>query len=802
MRFFLLLFFSLSAFAGTRPPIPRASLVAPVIVDGQNREQAWVFPDKDEEQFLVEAAPLLQSLAPELVLEKLQSLRAKTEAKGVIRLRRLRDVGLSPRFDSVTLELIVSVPPQAKRILTKNIVSREESVTGNTYRSAPVSGYLNLRTSQPFQYPATGKSSRLPFTGNLDFAGNVQSWVLDSGTTYSEHDPHPWKRDDTALIKDFEEKMIRSTVGDQVTPSVAYLSGRNLGGVGITRVFAIQPNSTTQPLSRTELLLKRPSTVEVIVNGTVQNQLRLPAGPVNIQDFPLASGFNNVSLRITDDLGKMEVVNLTVFYDSQALGAGVQSFSYHVGAPSTPHGADRRYDRHNLNFSFFHRRGFNDRFTGGIFAQGDDRQNLAGLEGLLIGKFGSLSLTTAGSKIAGLRPDLASRLRYQTLDGYRGQTHPWRFSLEAEYKGWRFAQVGITEPSNPYAWSADGYLLYRSQRGIDVGAGALYQWQRSSPVDRWQGRGDISTLLSSTLRTAVNYAYTHDTRREHRVFFSLTWTEPMGRHYANASYDYPSKTQRLDLVRSPENPYNDVQLAAGVQRSPENQAVSAQADYVAPRANLRLDHQSTFPRNQTKASHLTTAGFATALVWAGSTVSISRPVYDSFAIFPTKGAARGEEIPINPQSDTAEAEAGSWLPAVLPGINSYYQTPISLDTSRLPVGLSVDRGEEFFHVKPTYKSGVEVPITAESSATALALLVNSKGLPLALASGEVLGLDDAVNGVFFSNRKGQILVENLKPGRYRLRFYEGNFRERDFQIPAGARGILRLGNLPIEGGDE
>lgn len=797
MRFLLLLFIALPALAGPRPPIPRASLVAPVVVDGQTREQAWVFPNADEELFLVEAAPLLLALAPELVPTRLESLRARVEAEGVIRLRRLRDLGLAPRFDQLSLELTISVPVQLKRILTKNVVSREEAEAG--YRPAPVSAYLNLRASQPYQYPATGPRSRLPLGGSLEFAGNAGGVVLESGATYTERDGDPWKRQDTALVKDFEARMLRARLGDQVTPSVAYLSGRNLGGFGLTRVFAIQPNTTTQPVSRTQLLLKRPSVVDVIVNGTVQNQLRLPAGPVNVQDFPLASGFNNVALKVTDDLGQTEYVNLTVFYDSQALGAGVHSFSYHVGAPSTPRRADRRYDGHNINFSFFHRAGLSDRFTGGIFAQGDEHHNLAGLEAILLGKFGSLSFTPAASRIAGLRTDFAGRLRYQTLDGYQGKLHPWRFSFENEYRGWRFAPVGLDIPNNPYSWQQDAYLLYRSQRGIDIGAGALYQFQRAAATDRWQARSDLSFQLSNALRLSTNYAFTHDAKRDHRFFLSFTWVEPAGRHYLNGSYDHTSKTERLDLVRTPSAAYDDVQLAAGLQRDPLSHSLSAQAEYIAPRANLRLDHQSNFPRQGQPGhtGHISTLSLGSALVWAGTSVSISRPVYDSFAILPATGAARGQEIPVNLQGEAAEAYAGGWLPAVVPSLNSYYQTPISLDTSRLPPGVSA--GEEFFRVKAGYKSGVRVPIGAAASASVLATLLDRKGRPISLASGEILSGDLKGGPVFFTNKRGQFLAENMQPGTYRLHFYEGGYQDRSFTVPEGARGIVKLGELRVEG---
>lgn len=795
----LLLLTASGAFAGNRPGLARPSLVAPIVVDGQAREQAWVFPSELDSDFLIEAEPLLNSLSGDLLTEKILALRGKTDPNGLLRLPALKEAGLKARFDDLKLELEIQVPVEAKRILTKNIVPRNSTPSGTVYTPAPVSAYLNMRGAQPYQYPATGARSRLPLSGNAEFAANVRSWVLQSGATFTERDSSPWKRSDTAIIKDNESKMLRYTAGDQITPSVAYLTGQNLGGLGVTRVFAIQPNMTTQPLSRTELLLKRPSTVDVIVNGVVQNQIRLPAGPVNIQDFPLASGFNNVALRVTDDLGQTEIVNLTVFYDPQALGEGVQSFSYHVGAPSTPRASGRKYDGKNINFSFFHRAGLTDRFTGGIFGQGDEHQNLAGLEALFIGRFGSLGLVTAGSRLAANRPDMAGRLRYQTLDGNAGKIYPWRFSFESEYRGWRFIPVGLSTPDNPYGWSLDLYTLSRVIPAIDIGLGAKYQFQRTASMDRWQARSDLSTLLSRNLRAALNYNYSHDTLREHRAFFSLTWVESSGRHYVNASYDYPSKTARVDVVRSPAQSYDDVQLAAGVQRSPTAQAVSAQGEYIGHRATVRLDQQSTFPRDAQPANHISTFSAGTALVWAGSSVSISRPVADSFAILPSKGATRGHEIQVNPQGSSAESYAGGWLPAVLPNINSYYVTPVSLDTSSLPTGLSVP--EEYFQVKSSYKGGVEVPVGAETSITAVAILVNSKGAAVPLASGEVWPEGQSSGPTFFSSKRGQIVLENIKPGRYLFHFYQ-DYRDLHFEIREGGVGVVRLGEFKVTEGDQ
>lgn len=797
------LFLPGAAHGGPRPALTRAAFVAPLVVDGRAREDAWIAPDPDEKRFLVEGKPLLASLTGELPSDKLRLLESQMDSEGMIPLSTLRAEGLVVAFNELTLELSVNLPAEAKRMTSRSVVRRERTGAGQLHPPSPMSAYLNTRVSQPFAYPANGEpSSRRAFVANFDSALNVDGWALESGATYTEDERHPWRREDTALVRDLEEKMLRFTAGDQQTSANAYLASRSLGGIGVSRVYAIQPHETTQPVSRTELLLKRPSTVDVLVNGVLQSQLRLPAGPVNIQDFPLSNGFNNVVLRVTDDLGRTELVDMTVFLDPDALGKGVQLFSYHVGFPSTANGAGRHYETRDLNFSFFHRTGLSDVFTAGLFGQGSDSQTLGGLEGIFLGRFGSANLTLGGSRITGQGTDFAGRFRYRTLDGYRGEIYPWRFSFESEYKGWRFAPVGTTSPANPFSWAFDAYTLYRSRRGIDIGLGSRYQFRRGKEIDVWQGRTDVSFLLSRTLRGSVTYSYTRDLLREHRAFFALTWVEPSGRHYVNASYDYPSKTTRIDATRNPLRTYEDLRLSAGLQRSPELNQVNAQAEYVAPRAILRMDHQSNFPRDANRTQHVSALGLSSALVWGGSSVSLSRPVTDSFAVLSAKGLSAGEEIAVNPQDGAAETYITRIFPGVLPNLSSYYETPVSLDTSALPPGLNV--AEEYLQVKPTYKSGVEVNLNTDSSVTIVGVLKKVDGTPLALASGDIVKEETKEGAaVFFTNKRGQFVAENLKPGNYHLRFYEGDFRPVRFRVHEGARGMIRLGDLEVlEGGAE
>src|SRR5690606_25623525 len=76
----------------------------------------------------------------------------------------------------------------------------------------PFSVYLNATASQGFLYPRS--QSRQPFRGNLYLATNVQGVVLESGATYLESLNREWTREDTRLTKDFEDKLLRLSVGD------------------------------------------------------------------------------------------------------------------------------------------------------------------------------------------------------------------------------------------------------------------------------------------------------------------------------------------------------------------------------------------------------------------------------------------------------------------------------------------------------------------------------------------------------------------------------------------------------------
>ncbi len=111
------------------------------------------------------------------------------------------------------------------------------------------------------------------------------------------------------------------------------------------------------------------------MNGFLYSQLRLAPGIFNIRDFPLATGQNNVKVKIRDDLGQEETFDFSVLFENTLLGKGVHEFSYSVGLPWTDSGADRAYDNTGAFSTLFHRFGISDQVTLGLNFQNYSRKS-------------------------------------------------------------------------------------------------------------------------------------------------------------------------------------------------------------------------------------------------------------------------------------------------------------------------------------------------------------------------------------------------------------------------------------------
>jgi outer membrane usher protein len=162
-------------------------------------------------------------------------------------------------------------------------------------------------------------------------------------------------------------------------------------------------------------------------------------------------------------------------------------------------------------------------------------------------------------------------------------------------------------------------------------------------------------------------------------------------------------------------------------------------------------------------------------------------------------------IRVNDNGNYSEATVNSFGPGVLPGLISYYDQPVNFGISTLPDGYTLNR--EYQVARPSYKSGVDITLKVRSAVAASGRLLQPDGVPVSLASGEVVRAADsddpkhvpgAYVGTFFTNERGQYFIENLEPGAYELKFYDLRWKPVRIKVSKGRVGVVRMNPITLE----
>ncbi len=763
----LFLFSAIASAAGVRPDLPKPYLMAPVMQDSREMAQVWVFPRESRKEFMVEAGPLLEALQKILKDSNLKIVKSVVQPKGVISLAGLEAAGLKPQWNEANLELILSIPLNYRKAkdLSVTYVEVDEN---RYYRPDAQSGYLNMRASQPFQYGdgASSADSKMPLVGRLDLVENVKGFVLEAGAEFQEHAEYPWTRQDTRLRTDDEEHMIRYTLGDLTTYSRGFQVAPSLGGFSLSREFSIQPYRTLRPISRTEIEIKRPSVVEVYVNGILTSQQRLGPGRFNVRDFPIAIGLSDVKIKVRDDLGQEESYDFSLLFENSILNEGTQEFSYNFGNPWTQSEGDRNYNRDAVFTSLYHRWGVTDELTLGANFQNYLDRTMPGVEISKIAQWGLASLDTAYGTANGLG-GWGSRLTYRSLDRMYGYNVPFVAAAEVQVRDPEFQQpIAMDVVPVNLLRRYDLQLSTAFGLGGIWGIGGAYEDVPAGASDRRFYRTNLSYPINVSNRIEFSIVREVSDKQEDRGLISYFWSEPAGRYSVSAYHETLSKSTTATVNRNNFYQYDDIRASASLQRVNENTNGSLYLEYLTQPASYRWDQfSSTTSLGQSVTT--STLGISTAFAWVSNRGAFSQPITDSFVLIASDNFPKDSELLINPLGTKGEAQLGPRSNAVLKDRTSYYRYMVNLDSTSLPTGYLLDK--EYYGVMPTYKSGILIETTLNRKVMVKGRLVMSDGSPLSLVAADVLNdKGQLVDNTFFTNRSGQFVIEGLAPGNYKI----------------------------------
>jgi outer membrane usher protein len=675
---------------------------------------------------------------------------------------QLEAAGVRVRFDFQNLSLHFTIPPDQRRTETVDLMGTPVARANRTVEPSDFSAYINVRGGLDYvgASRSTPEGLKEPQVA-LENVIRLHRGVVENEVVINPAPGKSWELRDTRFIWDVPERRFRWTLGDLNYPVTGFQGFLPMAGLSLHRENSLQPYRITSPLGQSSFYLKQDSKVEVLVNGNPVQTLQLPAGPQRISNFPLTGGANNVILRITDPVGRVEYINATFFYDPGLLKQGETEFNYAAGFPSRPDPDSPIYDyRPEPAASVYHRWGLSDTITAGLNGQATEQTQQAGAEFVLSTVAGVFDLDAVFTYNRELGAGHAERLQYRYYAPPDSLFTDGVLSLAVRHASDNFvlADPFSTAVALGEAW--DFQARYSQRFGEHLSAGVAYSEQLL--------RGK-SALRTCSLTVSHRWKrFNTDLTAQHSAgpasteewagFISVIINLGRGTT-AYASHDTATCTTRGEVQYSPPTTVESFSGALGAQDTSGEQDFYGNVRYFGRRAELQLSQNVL-----TTGESYTSFRWGTALLYAGGRFAISRPVIDSFAMFQSTGGLQEEGgLGVQPQGGRYAAREDAFGSAVLPELTAYYNTRVMVEPLRAEAEFDPQDGDIL--LKPTYRSGTLVRLGRASTANITVKLIWADGKPATLQAGTVTA-PDGTHVEFITNREGLAYLHGLPAGKH------------------------------------
>ncbi|WP_330210192.1 fimbria/pilus outer membrane usher protein [Pseudomonas sp. AM4(2022)] len=683
--------------------------------------------------------------------------------------------GLHSDYDSNGQRLLLDVPPswlQEQFIGNRNTYPRTQAMSSfGALLNYDV--YFN-DTDDGGSYLAAWNEVRLFDTwGTLSNTGQLRQTLSDgiSGGTLN----NGYRRYDTTWRFSDDERLLTYEAGDVISGSLPWSSSVRLGGVQLSRDFAVRPDLVTYPLPQFAGEAAVPSSVDLFINGYKSDSARLQPGPYTLTNIPFINGAGEAVVVTTDALGRQVSTTVPFYVTSTLLQQGLTDFSLAAGT------LRRDYTLRDFGYgpgvaSGTFRYGYSDHLTLESHAEASSDLTLGGLGGnLRLGNFGVLNTALSQSQFD-------SRTGQQLSLGY--QYNSTRYSFMYQRVERRDDYADLTLVDTPYASlskrSEQVTLSLNLQRFGSLGLGyfdvqaaddsrtRLLNLSWSKPL--WRNTsfylsanreiGDSNWAMQAQLvipfdlngSLALSAERSKDGASRQRINYSRAVPSEGGVGY-NLGYaqgDAPSYRQ-ADLTWR----LQSVQLQAGVYGSSE--ALTRWADASG------------------------------SLVWMGGETFAANRINDAFVVVSTQGFAG---IPVRYENQlVGQTDRNGHL--LVPWSSAYYRGKYEIDPLNLPANVQSPNVEQRVSVRRGSGYLLEFPLRRVLAASITLVDRQHQELPLGSLVVHEQSSTQAVVGW-----DGLVYLENLSAhNTLQVTLGEGRTCQATFDIDAQQQDVPLIGPL-------
>lgn len=782
--------------------IPVNSYVV-VVFNGSVEQKVKMVMSQDEQNMLLEGNPIIDVFSQQLLLpDILHKLEQKIDADGWLNRTALEDAGISTLFHASKFKLSVTMPPNMR---TKQIrylsAPMLDPFTIDSIRPMPVSAFINfdLKTIVGSTKKAETTGNKLQTGVSANGAINLMGVVVEGAAFSQIGGTNTLHQGDIRLVYDQPKRALRYTLGDLTYPTIGYQTAVKMGGVGLSKDFSLQPHVRTYREENLEFYLDHPAKVEVWVNQSLVSTLQLPAGSHDIRGFTPALGQNDTRLVVEDASGQKEVLHFSYVFNPILLEKGRDQFSYNAGFSRQLKDGIYHYDVNKPVLSASYRLGISDETTLGLYVQADDLLYLIGANTIHALPAGTMQLDMAASRSASGKLGMGAKVAWSNIPK-KSDSLRIRSQLSAEYLGKYFRLTDASSQTQRNVINLNAALGF--QMGNSVSANIRGAFAPARKV----GSADSHFVSAGLSRKWGKYTRISMAIRRKRSSQKLMQTElvfGISSSFSNSLGDfYVAKEMETNTLESTWNSGGEHAYRFGSTRVGSDKVeYMGGVGYQGSQGLAELSHSGSKTNQDTGrlSGNQTILHLQSTLVLANSTLALSRPVRNSFAIVKGKEGLAGVGMKIDPYSSNNSKAQSSWIsPAVLVDMPDYQLRDITIEPINPPLGVTPEKMT--FPLLSTYKSGFLLELGKERTIFAIGRLVDNQQVPLANMPIEIRLIEDLDNleGKIistFTSRSGRFQMPEIKPGYYEITTELGSVT---VEVLESDQGIFRLGNLVVQ----
>jgi outer membrane usher protein FimD/PapC len=689
--------------------------------------------------------------------------------------------GLDARFDAATVTLRVNVVASALPDTMLDLgPARHRGVIFPAERSFFVNYGFDATGDERF-----GERRYLLATEAGARSGN---WLLYNTTSqqWGSGAPAGFVRLQTRAEYDDRANLRRYALGDFVTPAADLHAAVPMGGVSLTKLYAMDPYYVRYPTAAFASELALPSTVEVRVDGNLIAQRQVPPGPLRIANVTTGlTGAQNVSVVVRDPFGREQVLQQPFFFATNAgLAAGLHEYSYNAGFVRRRYGV-RSDDYGDFGASLAHRYAFTDRLTLGVRGQASASLWNAGPFGTWQSPLGIVGV---GVGIGGR--DGASAAAGTAAYSYTGSNAS--VTLGALYRGRDYGELADLT-GNPRVRSnayASGSLYHPAWGTLTATYSALtsYEGLDAKVTNVTWTRG----LLGGRGLLSLGYLRSGEPQSSQRWLLSFRYFfDVVTSVVASAGYADGGGTQALAVQRSvPQGEGVGYEVGVGHVGADGSDAMTGRAFVQVNAAHAALGGEYARAGRGDGSSGVGRLFVAGSVGGVGGRLFAARPVQDSFALVRVAGLA---DIPVYANGWFAGRTDASGE-VVATNLASYYDNTLSFGAKDLPLDYVFPISEVV--ISPPARSGTLVEFAVRRYRAIVGTLVEPRdGPPIALEFREITLQRGDATLRSFTARRGEFYVEGVEPGDYVLRATNGTTCSARVAIPELVAAITDIGAI-------